>query len=175
MPTLPIPQLFERLGGLLTAPLTSLEAATEGRWNGLRDGLLLLLVGALVVYTPDFARAVVVGYDLGAREGVFELSWAAQRAVGTDVLILLGMVTCLVAILRITQRLTFERSLSLATVCWMPLFLTRLAGHSLRHYLEAPPAIFPEAPEWIIGLVWSGLLVILAFVQLFGSHGASHD
>lgn len=174
MRALPVPRLFVALAGLVVAPRTALRNATEGRWDGLRDALWLLAVGSVAAYTPDLAQAVLIGWDLGIREGFFELARLAQLRVGPDLIVLLIAGVVVVAPARITGRLSFDRSLALAAACWIPLFLARLSGHGLRMVLgHAPqPPIFSPAqilasPEWMIGLLWAVIVTILAMTTLF--------
>jgi uncharacterized protein (DUF983 family) len=175
MRAFPVPRFFVSVAALVVAPRTALRRVTSGRWAGLRDALLLLAVGGAVAYTPDLAQAVLIGWDLGIREGVFELARLAQLRVGPDLIVLLIAGVIVVVPARLTRRLSFDRSLALAAVCWMPLFLARLAGHGLRLALGHPPArplYVPahilESPEWIGGLLWSVFVTILALMALFG-------
>lgn len=169
-----VPRLFVALAGLVVAPRTALRNITEGRWNGLQDALLLLAVGSVAAYTPDLARAVLIGWDLGIREGFFEIARLAQIRVGPDLIVLLVAGVIVVVPARVTGRLSFDRSLALAAACWIPLFLARLAGHGLRLVLGYPPArplLVPahilESPEWMFGLLWSVFVAILAMMTLF--------
>jgi uncharacterized protein (DUF983 family) len=172
MRALPVPRLFVALAGLVVAPRTALRNVTEGRWNGLRDALLLLAVGGTAAYTPDLAQAVLVGWDLDIREGFFELARLAQIRVGPDLIVLLIAGIIVVVPARVTGRLSFDRSLALAAACWIPLLLARLAGHGLRLVLGHPPMRFApahilESPEWVLGLLWSVFVAILAMMALF--------
>jgi len=174
MRALPVPRLFVALAGLVVAPRAALRSATEGRWNGMRDALLLLALGSVAAYTPDLAQAALIGWDLGIREGLFEVARLAQLRVGPDLIVLLIAGVAVVVPARVTGRLTFDRSLALAAACWIPLFLTRLAGQGLRlalgHQAARPifvPAQILESPEWMVGLLWSGFVTILAMMTLF--------
>lgn len=174
MRALPIPRLFVDLAGLIVAPRTALLNITAGRWNGMRDALWLLALGAVAAYTPDLAQVVLIGWDLGIREGFFELARLAQIRLGPDLIVLLIAGVVVVVPARVTRRLDFDRSLALAAACWIPLFLARLAGHFARLISGQPPArplMVPahilESPEWIAGLLWSGAITILAMMTLF--------
>jgi hypothetical protein len=174
MRALPVPRLFVALAGLVVAPRTALRNATEGRWDGLRDALWLLAVGSVAAYTPDLAQAVLIGWDLGIREGFFELARLAQLRVGPDLIVLLIAGVVVVAPARLTGRLSFDRSLALAAACWIPLFLVRLSGHGLRMVLghaPQPPIFSPTqilaSPEWMIGLLWAVIVTILAMTTVF--------
>lgn len=174
MRALPVPRFFVNLAGLVVAPRAALRNATEGRWNGLRDALLLLAVGSIAAYTPDLAQATLIGWDLGAREGLFELARIAQIRVGPDLVVLLIAGVVVVVPARITRRLSFDRSLALAAACWIPLFLARLGGQCLRLAAGRPPArpiMVPrhilDSPEWMVGLLWAVFVTILAMLILF--------
>ncbi|MFH2008348.1 MAG: hypothetical protein ABI333_17315 [bacterium] len=165
---------------VFVAPRDAVREVIAGRWSGLRDALILVLLGGVTVYTADLAQAILIGWDLGIREGVFELARLSQRRLGSDLLVLLIVAVGLVAPLRITRRLSFDRSLALAGVCWMPLLLIRLAGHGLRFVLGFPPeqplrsvAEVTASPEWVLGLLWLLLMVTLSGLHLF--HRESHD
>lgn len=180
MRAIPVPRLFVSLAGLVVAPRTALRNATEGRWNGLRDALWLLALGSVAAYTPDLAQAVLIGWDLGIREGVFELARIAQIRVGPDLVVLLIAGVVVVVPARLTRRLSFDRSLALAAACWIPLFLARLAGQGLRQAAGYPPArpiMVPAhilaSPEWMAGLLWAGFVTILAMLTLF--RPVTHD
>ncbi len=158
----------------MVAPRTAVRNATEGRWNGLRDALLLLALGSLAAYTQDLARAVLVAWDLGLREGVFEIARLAQIRVGPDLVVLLIAGVIIVVPARLTGRLSFDRSLALAAACWIPLFLARLAGQFVRLVAGHPqprPIMVPrhilESPDWMVGLLWCGFVAILAMMALF--------
>ncbi len=175
MRSVPVPRLFVALAGLVVAPRTALRNVTEGRWNGLRDALLLLAVGSVAAYTPDLAQAVLIGWDLGIREGFFEVARLAQIRVGPMLIVLLIAGVVVVAPARLAGRLSFDRSLALAAACWIPLFLARLAGHGVRMVLGHPPqrpiflpAHILQSPEWMAGLLWSTIVTILAMWTLFG-------
>ncbi len=175
MRAIPVPRLFIALAGLVVAPRTALRNATEGRWNGLSDALWLLAVGSVAAFTPDLAQAVLIGWDLGIREGFFELARLAQLRVGPDLIVLLIAGIVVVVPARLTGRLNFDRSLALAAACWIPLFLARLTGHGLRMALGHPPQppIFTPAhilasPEWMVGLLWAAIITILGMMTLFG-------
>lgn len=174
MRAIPVPRLFTALAGLVVAPRTALGNVTEGRWNSLQDALLLLALGSVAAYTPDLAQAVLIGWDLGIREGFFELARLAQIRVGPDLIVLLIAGVAVVVPARVTGRLSFDRSLALAAACWIPLFLARLAGHGLRmvlgHQTARPifvPAHILESPEWMVGLLWSLFVTVLAMMTLF--------
>jgi len=175
-----IPNYFGRLVSVLVAPREAVREVIAGRWNGLRDALILVLLGGVTVYTADLVQAILIGWDLGIGEGVFEVARLSQRRLGADLLVLLIVAVGLVVPLRITRRLSFDRSLALAAVCWMPLLLVRLTGHGLRFALGYPPEQplrsvqeVTTSPEWILGVLWLLLLVTLSGWQLF--HRESHD
>lgn len=160
---------FVRLGVLLGAPRTALRAAASGRWSAARDGTLLVLLGALTCYTPEVTRVVLAAWDLGAREGLNELSWALGRRLTPDLLLLAGVAVLVLLPLRLMQRLTFDRALDLAVACWIPAFLLRLAGATYRLHTGLAPARLFEGLDWWIGLMGSGLLVVFAlFLVLRG-------
>ncbi len=160
---------FQRLAATGVAPGAALARAARGQWNAVRDAMILIAVAAVAVHTVALARVFVVGWDLGFREGINEISWSLGRRLSPDLLLLLGMVVVVVAPLRISGRLSFDRALALAAACWMPPFLTRLAGTVIRTQLGYPPARFPHAPEWWIALGWGALLVAYALFSTLGS------
>lgn len=162
---LAIPRYFDRLGTLLLAPMEALRRAARGEWNAVRDAAILIALAAVAIYTVDFMRVVVVGWDLGLREAVNELSWSLGRRLSPDLVLLFGVVVVVVAPLRITGRLSFDRSLSLAAASWMPAFLVRLAGATARWHLGQRPAPLLQGPEWWIALPWCAMLVILALTM----------
>ncbi len=175
MRAIPAPRLFVAVAGLAVAPREALRNATEGRWNTLRDALALLALGSIAAYTPDLAQALLIGWDLGLREGLFELARVLQLRVGPDLVVMAvaGAVVLLPA--RLLRGISLDRGLALAAACWIPLLLTRLAGHFIRLLLGRPPArpvLLPaqilQSPDWIVGLLWSAGIAVLVMVTLLG-------
>ncbi len=159
-----IPRYFERLGSLLVAPMDGLERAGRGQWNATRDATVLVALAAVTVYTADLTRIFVVGWDLGLREGVNEISWSLGRQLSPDLLFFLIVSVVVIAPLRITARRSFDQSLSLAAACWMPAFGVRLVAATWRMREGLGPARLLQGPEWWIALAWSGALVVLGLM-----------
>jgi len=162
-----IVEYFERIGALLSEPRESLSRAGRGEWNAFRDAMILVGVAVGVIYTPDMVRVVAAGIDLGVREGFQEISFSLGRRLSPDLLAGVAVAAATALPLRLAGAIDTDRGLSLAAAVWIPFFVVRLAGATIRFHSGLPPARLWEGADWWLATTWAATLALIALTQGF--------